>query len=223
MYTERIVNNSDWIIYILLTCIVLLTILRVRLPYKFQSFLQLTYKINFIKHYNRDIDQRHLFTVLSTIFNLLSTSLFLFIFAQYFFPDQFIQGIASYIQITTFYSLFTLGKMWLEQIVGIITKRQQEISIYIYEKLMYQNLLSIFLLICNILLLFVLPITQTTLSILGLGAIFLNILSLLSSHKRNSSHLFGRYFYFILYLCALEIGPYVLIVYTLVRILSNAV
>lgn len=216
VYIERVIVNSDWIIYIILTCIVLLAILRARFPYRFQSFLQLTYQSNFIKQYNRSVDQRHLFTFLSTFFNLISTSLFLFICAQQFLPTYEIEGIGWYIRIATLYSIFVLGKLWIEQIVGVITKRQNEISNYAYEKLIYRNLLSVFILICNILLLYTIPKTQMSLTIVGVTILFLNLIGLLSIHKRNSSQLFGRYFYFILYLCALEIGPYILIIYTLI-------
>lgn len=213
MYEERILDYSDWMVYTLLLCIVLLTLLRIRLPYRFKSFLQLAYQSNFIKHYNRDIDRRHLFTILTTMVHLLSNSLFLYIWLRYFTSKNSLQGFGGYIQTFTLYSIFVLGKMWIEQIIGITIKRPLEISNYVYEKLVYKNLLSLYILVCNILLLYTLPLTEITLIIITLSIVFLNVLSLLSIYKRNSSHLFGHYFYFILYLCALEIAPYILVVY----------
>lgn len=216
MYIERITTPSDWIIYILLICMVLLTILRARYPYRFQRFINLTYQTNFLKLYNRDIDHRHLFTFISTFFNILSTSLFIYLCAQFYLPEWQVEGLHWYIRISTIYAIFLLGKMWIEQIVGISIKSTKEISNYVYEKLLYRNLLSIFILIWNILLLISLEITQASLGLAWVSILAVNVFSLLSVHKRNRPKLFRHFFYFILYLCALEIGPYLLIIYTLI-------
>lgn len=218
MYIERVTKNSDWIIYVLLICIVLLAILRARFPYRFQSFISLTYQSSFLHLYNRDIDHRHLFTFISTFFNILSTSLFLFICAQFYFPEWQVDGVGWYIRIGTLYAIFLLGKLWIEQIVGVLVKQSKEVSKYAYEKLLYRNLLSIFILAWNILLLLVIQKTQLSIGLAWLSIVLLNIFSLISTHRRNSTHIFGRIFYFILYLCALEIAPYVLIIYTLIGI-----
>lgn len=217
MYIERVTNNSDWIIYILLTCIVLVAVLRARFPYRFQKFIELPFQSTFLKLYNRDIDQRHLFTFISTFLNILSTSLFLFICAQFYFPERQIDGLGWYIRIATLYSIFLLGKLWIEQIVGILIKRPNEVSRYGYEKLIYRNLLSIFILIWNILLITAIDKTTVIMSVAWVSVVLLNTISLISSHKRNRSQIFNHIFYYILYLCALEIGPYVLIIYTLIR------
>lgn len=218
VYIERVPNHSDWIIYVLLTCIVLLAILRARFPYRFLRLLQLTFQTNFLQLYNRDIDQRHAFTFISTFLNILSTSLFLFICGQYFLPEKQIEGLGWYIRITTLYTIFLLGKLWIEKIIGVLISRAEEVSKYTHEKLIYRNLLSIYILIWNIILLFILDKTQLSMSIAWLSIVLLNVLSLISSYKRNSSYLFSHYIYFILYLCTLEIGPYILIIYALVGV-----
>jgi len=218
VYIERVPNHSDWIIYVLLTCMILLAILRTRFPYRFLRLLQLTFQTNFLQLYNRDIDQRHAFTFISTFLNILSTSLFLFICGQFFLAEKNIEGIGWYIRITTLYAILLLGKLWVEKIIGVLVRRAEEVSKYTYEKLMYRNLLSIFILTWNIVLLFLLDRTQLTMNIAWISIVLLNLFSLISSYKRNSLQLFSHYIYFILYLCILEIGPYLLIVYTLIGI-----
>lgn len=217
MYIERVPTHSDWIIYVLLICMILLAILRARFPFRFIRFISLTFQTNFLKLYSREIDSRHLFTFISTFFNILSTSLFLYICGQYFLPEKQIDGVIWYIRITTLYTIFLLGKLWIEQIIGVVAKRATEIANYTYEKLMYKNLLSIYIMIWNVLLLFVFDKTQLPITIAWFSIILLNIFSLISSYKRNSKQLFGHYIYFILYLCTLEIGPYILILYSLIR------
>ena len=83
---------------------------------------------------------------------------------------------------------------------------------------MYRNLLSIYILIWNILLLLVFNKTQLAMTIAWVSVVALNVFSLISSYKRNSKQLFGHYIYFILYLCILEISPYILIVYSLIGV-----
>jgi len=196
---------------------ILLAVLRAKFPSRFYRFINLTFQTNFLKLYSREIDSRHLFTFISTFFNILSTSLFLYICGQYFLPEKQIDGVIWYIRITTLYAIFLLGKLWIEQIIGVIAKRTIEIANYTYEKLMYRNLLSIYIMIWNVLLLFVFDKIQLPISIAWISVVLLNIFSLISSYKRNSKQLFGHYIYFILYLCTLEIGPYILILYSLIR------
>ena len=192
--------------------------MRARFPFRFTRFINLTFQTNFLKLYSREIDSRHLFTFISTFFNIISTSLFLYICGQYFLPERQIDGPIWYIRIATLYAIFLLGKLWIEQIIGVITKRTSEISNYTYEKLMYRNLLSIYIMIWNVLLFFMLEQTQLVMAIAWISIVALNIFSLISSYKRNSTQLFGHYIYFILYLCTLEIGPYILILYSLARV-----
>lgn len=218
VYIERIPNHSDWIIYVLLICMILLAILRARFPFRFSRFINLTFQTNFLKLYSREIDSRHLFTFISTFFNILSTSLFLYICGQYFLPEKQIDGVIWYIRITTVYAIFLLGKLWIEQIIGVVAKHAEQVSNYTYEKLMYRNLLSIYIMIWNVLLLFVFDIAQLSMTIAWISIVFLNVFSLVSSYKRNSKQLFGHYIYFILYLCTLEIGPYILIYYSLIGV-----
>lgn len=144
--------------------------------------------------------------------------MFLFICGQYFLPEKEIEGLGWYIRIATLYTILLLGKLWIEQIIGVLVKRAAEVSKYTHEKLIYRNLLSIFILIWNITLLFILDKTQVTMTMAWLSILLLNIFYLISSYKRNSRHLFSHYIYYILYLCILEIGPYILIIYTLIGI-----
>lgn len=216
MYTERILNNSDWIIYILLICIILLAVLKSKYSHRFETFTKLAFQITFFKLYNRDIDRKHPFTFISSFINILSCSLFLYIFFQYYKPEWKVEGIGWYIRIATFYSSFILGKLWIEQILGLLIKKDNEFSNYVYEKLLGRNMLSIFVLIWNILLLFVLGTTPATMLLACSSILVINALSVVSIYIRNHTQIFSSIFYIILYLCVLEIGPYLLIINALI-------
>src|SRR5690625_6225654 len=85
VYIERIPTHSDWIIYVLLICMILLAILRARFPFRFSRFINLTFQTNFLKLYSREIYSRHLFSFISSFFYIFSTSFILYLCIHYFF------------------------------------------------------------------------------------------------------------------------------------------
>ena len=82
---------------------------------------------------------------------------------------------------------------------------------YVFQQVSFMNFMGIILLPLNSLLIFGLPnhhiLLVTTLVISG--AIL--VLGLMASIKTYQNLLINNFFYFILYLCTLEIGPYVLL------------
>lgn len=215
MYIERLTNNSDWIIYLLLLCIVLIAILRRRYPHRFETFISISFQVAHFRLYNRDLDHKHPFTFISSFLNILSSSLFLYLCMQFYFPKWEVEGLSWYIRIATLYTILLLGKLWIEQILGLIIKRNVAFSSYVFEKLLARNMLSIFILIWNILLLYVFGISAISMLLAGASILLLNALSVVSIYTRNSKLIFSHVFYFIVYLCLLEIGPYLLIMHTM--------
>lgn len=214
---ERSIENTDWIIFLLIGSLALLSIIKLSFPNRFHRFINLTYRVTFLQLYNREIDQRHPFIYLSTLLNLINTSLFLYFIANKFFPIYKIAGWLGYVKIFTLYTLFVLGKLWIEKIVGILSRREKQVTKHIFEKLIYRNLISVYIFILNILIAFVLVDSINLLYFGIISLLILNLISLLMTYRRNSFDLFPRYFYFILYLCTLDLGPYILIAYMLTK------
>ena len=82
---------------------------------------------------------------------------------------------------------------------------------YLFQKTTFKNFSGLIFLIANLFLLY----TDTGMNIIiisALSVVFLiNLIGFLSSYKTHQKLINPNFFYFLLYLCALEIGPYVLL------------
>lgn len=216
---ERSIVNIDWIFFLLIGSLSLLSIIKLSFPNRFNRFIKLSHRITFFQLYNNEVDQRHPFIYLSTFFNLINTSLFIYIILQSKLIFNSIQliGALGYVKIFTLYTIFILGKLWIEKIIGILSKREKQITTYIFEKLIYKNILSLYIFILNVIILLLSTYSITFFYFSIISVFLLNMISTLIVYRRNSSKLFPRYFYFILYLCTLDLVPYILIAYLLTK------
>ncbi|WP_159018562.1 DUF4271 domain-containing protein [Algibacter sp. L3A6] len=105
-------------------------------------------------------------------------------------------------------SVFILIKVLLERLLGSIFSIDGLVDQYVFQKISYKNFLGVILLPINGLLLFTLsPTTQVIYGFIGL-LVLVNLIGLITSFKRHQNLIKNNLFYFILYLCALEIAPY---------------
>jgi hypothetical protein len=108
-------------------------------------------------------------------------------------------------------SVFFLAKVLLERLIASLFEIDDIIDNYIFQKISYKNYLGLFLLPINALLIFSITPTKTLIySVLALLFI-VNISGLITTCKMYQNEIKNNFFYFILYLCALEIAPYVII------------
>jgi len=128
-----------------------------------------------------------------------------------FFNEFKTQGVLLYLQIVSYYTLFLGVKFYIEKIIANLFSFDEYLEIYLYHKLSYRNLMGIFLLGINILFLYTLPQSPLLLLILILILLLVNLLSLFYTYRTNEKFIIDRFFYFILYLCALEISPYLIL------------
>ena len=116
-----------------------------------------------------------------------------------------------FLQILFVVFVFIIVKTSIEKIIGTIFSIEKLIDHYIYEKLSYRNFLSLLLIITNLIFYFSIKPDLNTLLILT-GILFLvNMLILSYSYKNYRSLIFSNLFYFLLYICALEISPYLIL------------
>jgi hypothetical protein len=142
---------------------------------------------------------------------ILCVSIFVFLLFKVFNPSEIEGNEWLFLQICTAYSVFVLIKFSLEKIVANIFSMDALINNYLYQKLSYRNFLGILFFAGNLFFLYVYPPTATGLIIFGGCLLALNAIALLYSYKKNGKLILGNFFYFILYLCALEISPYIIL------------
>jgi len=164
----------------------------------------------------RNDEINHPFNLLLLVTQVVSVSLFIFLLIQINNPKVLHENPWLFVQICTGYVVFVSIKFALEKIIGNIFSIDALINSYLYQKLSYRNLIAILFFMANLIFYFVYQPSSTVLLIFVLVVLALNSIALFYSYKTNGNAIMRNFFYFILYLCALEISPYIILYKTLV-------
>ncbi|MGB7786827.1 MAG: DUF4271 domain-containing protein [Salinimicrobium sp.] len=205
---ERYTVSQDWITLLLLLAFVLLVTARYAFTQRFSNFVMLfaTEKYLLLKGKNANIF--HPFNMLFFAVNLISVGLFIYIFFRghtEILPDR---PKVLFLRIITAYGAFVLLKFSFEKIIANIVGVDSLMNYYLFYKLSYRNFMALILLPASILFIYVWEPTLLALYIFLSLILIINLIILLSVYRKNQQFILSHWFYFILYLCALEIGPY---------------
>jgi hypothetical protein len=161
--------------------------------------------------YNKKGQLFNWFHSLLTLFQWINLSLFILLALETFGYVETGNQLSTYFLILGGVALFELAKFTLQSFTGYVFNMQDLISGLIFSKTSYLNYSSILIFMANVLLIYVLrdskPIIYGTIFLICL-IIFISAIKLLKNYQKA---LFPYFVYFILYLCALEIAPLVLI------------
>ena len=206
-YINRSIESLDWVTLLLVGCIVILAILKLIYPKRFEDFIKLPVSNNYFLAKGKSEEVRHPFSILLFGIQLISISLF----AYLFFRVKGSTHSMLFIQILSAVFIFIMIKVSIEKMIGAVFSLEKAIDSYVYEKLTYRNFLSLLLIAANFIFYFSVKPDLSTL-VISAGIIFLfNMFILYYSYKNYRSLIFSNLFYFLLYLCALEISPYVIL------------
>ncbi|MDC7995258.1 DUF4271 domain-containing protein [Altibacter sp. HG106] len=210
-YQLRTWESFDYITLILVGILLLLAIVKYRYPRRFQEFvlLPITNKYFLIQGKNDAI--LHPFNLMLLGMQVFSVSLFIFFALRVYQVEGALQGPTLLLQITGLYTVFIAAKYCIEKIIGVIFSIEKQVNEYLYQKLSYRNMIALLLLLANILFVYRYEPSKGAIIVLGGLVLLINCISLFSSYKNKRNFIFKNFFYFILYLCALEISPYVIL------------
>jgi len=187
------------------------TIAKFAYPKRFDEFIMLPVNNKYFLVHGKNDDLKHPFNLLLFLTQIVSASLFIYLFFKVNEIESQMTNPWLFVQICTAYAMFIGIKFSIEKIVSSIFTIDGLINNYLYQKLSYRNLLSIVIFIGNLFFFYIQEPTNTSL-IIFLGIILiLNCFTLLYSYKTIGNIILKNIFYFILYLCALEIAPYVIL------------
>lgn len=107
--------------------------------------------------------------------------------------------------------LFLILKVLFERLLSSVLDIEPIIDKYIFEKTSFQNFIGLLLLPLNALLIYSIPPSHIILIILLAILLSIQLFGLFLFIKNNLNVFRKSLFYFILYLCTLEIAPYVVL------------
>jgi len=216
----RILEPRDWATYLFVFSFVLIAITKTAFEGRFSEFLRILVSDKYIKVYK---DPSHLmsgFTILMFIVQVISFSFFIQIVLYtlgYVSKTDWI----VFLRIFTFFGVFVLSKFLIEKIVAAVFNIEEFAEQFNLQKVSYRTFIGMILLPINIYLFYNISLSNVLIyCVIGI-ILIINLFSYLVSLKIYQNLLMGKLFYFILYLCALEIAPYYFIYYLITKNLAH--
>ena len=212
----RIIENKDWATILFVLAFALIAFTRTVFESRFQEFLRILISDKYIKVYK---DSSHLmsgFTIVLFVVQLLSISFFIQLLLNHFGYVSKTDWIV-YLRIFTFMGVFVLSKFLIEKIIATTFNIDEFVEQFNLQKVSYRTFIGIVLLPINAFLFYNDKTSNTLIFSIIVVILSINLLTYLVSLKIYQNLLIGKLFYFILYLCALEIAPYYFIYYLITK------
>jgi hypothetical protein len=208
----RIVENNDWATVLFVFSLVLIALSKSLFENRFSEFIKLIVSDKYIKVYKDSGLMMSWFTVFLFIVQIISFSFFIHLLLTSFGYTIKTDWI-SFIQVFTFLTVFILSKYLIEKIIGTAFDIEEFVDQFNLQKVSYRTFLGLFLLPINCFLFYNHSNSHNFILIILSILLIINAFTYLLSIKNHQNILLGNLFYFILYLCALEIAPYYFMYY----------
>lgn len=204
-----VISNDGYVISSLLSLLIILIVKKINRR-RFSDLIRLFANSNYLRIYlkeHRFLDIFDFILFLNFIINFTTYTYILY--------GSFINLIEintnKFSAISIAFTIFLALKLILKLLTGYLFDLHKTISILIFQQVSTLNFIGIMLLPINLLLVFGLnfDIIWMIISIVLIATTIL--IGMLKTIQTNLNFVLSNFLYFILYICTLEIGPYVII------------
>jgi len=206
----RNIEHNEHLTYLLLGSLLVIMCLKKIYSSQFEEFLNvLTNGKYFILH-NKGDNKKNLFNSLFYLFFSINISIFTYITLKTleYLPKP---GIEFFVIVFIFINSYFISKYLIEKIIFEILDLNSIFENYNFQKLTCINFISLFVFLTNIIFLYILPNPNEYWVYLSIGCFFfLYLISITIIILYNQKIFLKHWFYFILYICALEIAPFLI-------------
>lgn len=208
----RVIENKDWATILFVLVFATIAIAKTAFEGRFADFVKLIYSDKYTNSYKESGNLNSGFTIALFFIQVLSLAFFILVaFSTFGFASK--ADWMLYIQIVTFLIFFILSKLLIEKIIATAFDIEEFVEHFNFQKATFRNYIGLLLLPITIILFYYDAITKNMVITISAILLISNILTYLTSLKNYQSLIFGKMFYFILYLCTLEIAPYYFMYY----------
>ncbi len=202
--------SNEWFTILIMLGLVLITLSKFLFAKRFEDFIQVIGNSKYLKIYERE--QKFIDGFDALLFGNLVISVSIFAYISYSWIAQPLEfDLTSFSKLLFGIAALFLIKILLERLIGSLFEIDRIIDSYIFQKTSYKNFIGFILLPINILLIYTLTPSKIIIFVI-FGLLFLlNLIGFITSFKNHQKLVLNNLFYFILYLCALEIGPYLIL------------
>ncbi len=212
IFNPRIIENKDWATILFVSGFALIAIVKNVFETRFNDFMNLIVSDKYIKIYRDSSHLMSAFTILLFIVQLISLAFFIQLALNSF-------GYVSksdwmvFIQITTLLFVFILSKFLIEKIIATTFDIEEFVEQFNLQKVGYRTYVALFLLPLDIILFYNDNLSKNWFVFIIISLVLMNVITYVIALKNYQSLLYSKIFYFILYLCTLEIAPYYFMYY----------
>ena len=208
----RHIVDLDWMTLVLFLSLVLLALGKYFFKNFFFTFLILPFNTKYMTLNKKKGRLFHGFHSIACFLQLLNIALFLSIITTRFYKVDLIGQNELFAFFGIGLLLFLVIKIILQLGNGYFFENHALMNELIFEKATYFNYGGLIVFLGNILLIYVLPDYKPLIYFIILLFLIINGIGIIKMLKNYQKLILGNTFYFILYLCTLEISPIAIII-----------
>ncbi|MEO7979200.1 DUF4271 domain-containing protein [Flavobacterium sp.] len=213
----RILENKDWATLLFVAAFAVIAMTKSAYENRFSEFTKLIFSDKYVKIYRDTSHLKSSFTISLFLVQIVSYAFFIQLTMYIFGYTESKTDWVLFIQIVTFLLYFILAKFLIEKIVATSFNIDEFIDVFNLQKATYRSYIGLIILPFNAILFYHENISQVfPLIIIGIS-VSISLFSYFISIKTYQNIIISKLFYFILYLCALEIAPYYFLYYWITK------
>jgi hypothetical protein len=211
----------DYILFDGFTIIILMNILLIAITKtlnnsKFKYFLQIYLNNSFLKFNSNESSYLSNFNVLLNINFIVSTSVFITILWSYLSINKISFDASIFLKILILLVLFICIKYLFEMLIGWAFDISKFVNLFNSQKTSFNKFIGIIIVLLNSLAIYTFPNSLIFLEISIFIIASLYLIGIYKVIRLNDKLILSNMFYFILYLCTLEIVPFLFFINELI-------
>ena len=202
--------SNDWYVVFCLASLVIILMAKKRDAYRFTAFLKLFGNNNYLRIYLKEHSFFDQFDSLLFMNFCINIVVFGWIGYQFVF-EPVAMNLLLFSQLFSLFALFVLLKIGLELFLGYVLDLNTLFNILTFQQISSYNFIGLILLPLNAFIVFGVNFAPLAIILTMVLILLIVVAGMTKTVQSNLNILLNNFFYFILYLCTLEIGPYLVL------------
>lgn len=203
------VSNDWYIVFCLVSLVVILMAKKIDAQ-RFSAFLKLFGNNNYLRIYLKEHSFFDRFDSLLFINFCINIVVFGCIGYQFVF-EPVTMNLLKFSQLFSFVAVVVLLKIGLELFLGYVLDLRTLFNILTFQQISSYNFIGLILLPLNAFIVFGVNFAPLAIILTMVLILLIVVVGMTKTVQSNLNILLNNFFYFILYLCTLEIGPYLIL------------
>lgn len=211
---EAILRNTitnDWITILVVLSLLFLVLAKNMFYSRFLNFIILPFNNKYIFMYNKKEKLMNWFNLFWGLFLIINFSLFIYLALNILMENDHSSKALAFPWIIGAVIVYIFLKLGLQLGNGYVFGIKNMITEVLFKKLSYFNYSGMIMFLANIILTYILINSKPVVYVAILLILLVNVIGWITILRNYQKLITSYFFYFILYLCALEIAPLILI------------